>query len=41
MGNSLTNGLANSVLANSVKRATRLVNGLLATGAVSWLVSLF
>lgn len=42
MGNSLlVRRNANGLLANSVKRAKRLANGLLATGAVSWVISLF
>lgn len=36
------NGLrANGLLANGLKRSVKLANGLLATGAVSWIIHLF
>lgn len=45
MGNSLKRGAsaarANGLLANGLRRTQRLANGLLATGAVSWVISLF
>lgn len=42
MGNSLKRAArANGLLANGLRRSVRLANGLMASGAVTWLVHLF